>query len=68
MFELFQGNKGGAIGSDVTGSYVTGSRVTGRGYVRNRKYVMRMRNRKCGRRSEHPNQHFVLLLRKMRGK
>ena len=38
---------GGATGSDVTGSHVIGSHVTGRdGNHRNRKYVLRMCNRK----------------------
>jgi hypothetical protein len=43
---IFVGEQWGAIGSHMTGSGVTGSHVTGRDHVRNRKYVMRMRNRK----------------------
>ena len=35
-----------ATGSHMTGSHVTESRMTGRGPARNRKYVMRMHNRK----------------------
>ena len=48
---IFVGEQCGAtgshvIGSDVNESNATGSRVTGRVPVRNRKNVMRMRNRK----------------------
>ena len=38
---IFVGEQWRATGSDVTGSH-----VTGRGHIRNRKYAMRMRNRK----------------------
>ena len=49
---IFVGEQWGATGSHVTGSHVTGShmtrsRMTGRGTARNRRYAMRMRNRKC---------------------
>jgi hypothetical protein len=43
---IFVGEQWGATGSHMTGSDVTGSHVTGRDHVRNRKYVMRMHNRK----------------------
>ena len=42
---IFVGEQWGATGSHMTESYVTGSHMTGRVHVRNRKYVMRMRNR-----------------------
>ena len=44
---IFVGEQWGATGSHVTGSHMTRSRMTGRGTARNRRYVMRMRNRKC---------------------
>jgi hypothetical protein len=48
---IFVGEQWGATGShvtgrDVTGSHVTGSRMTVRGPARNRKYDIRMCNRK----------------------
>jgi hypothetical protein len=43
---IFVGEQWGAIGGHMTGSDVTGSHVTKRDHVRNRKYDMRMRNRK----------------------
>ena len=43
---IFVGEQWGATGSQMTGSDVTGSHVTERDNVQNRKYVMRMRNRK----------------------
>jgi hypothetical protein len=43
---IFVGEQWRATGSNMTGSDVTGSHMTGRYHVRNRKYVMRMHNRK----------------------
>ena len=43
---IFVGEQWGATGSQMTGNDVTGSHMTGRDHVQNRKYVMRMRNRK----------------------
>jgi hypothetical protein len=43
---IFVGEQWGETGSHMTGSEVTGRHVTGRDHVRNRKYVMHMRNRK----------------------
>ena len=48
---IFVGEQRGATGSHVTGSdgngsHVTGNRMTERGPARNRRYIMRMRNRK----------------------
>ena len=43
---IFVGEQWGATGSQMTGSDVTGNHVTGRDHVQNRKYVLRMRNRK----------------------
>ena len=43
---IFVGEQWGTTGSQMTGSDVTGRHVTGRDHVQNRKYVLRMRNRK----------------------
>ena len=41
---IFVGEQWGATGSHMTERDVNGSHMTGRDHVRNRKYVMRMRN------------------------